>query len=142
QGDCSGFAACAATRHYGSGGLPIRWRVWQKGPSFGWVYGFGMAIPTTRVDLNLFRVMDAVYVHGGISGAARHLHLSQPAVSHAGARLGRLWGDALFVRHGNSMVPSELTRRVSGEEQAHLRGLQTLVAQADSFDPQTLDMTI
>jgi len=111
-------------------------------PSFGWVYGFGMAIPVSRVDLNLFRVMDAVYVHGGISGAARHLHLSQPAVSHALARLRRLWGDPLFVRHGNGMVPTELTRRVIGEVQAHLRGLQTLVAQADSFDPQTLDMTL
>jgi DNA-binding transcriptional LysR family regulator len=101
-----------------------------------------MAIPTSRVDLNLFRVMDAVYTHAGISGAARHLHLSQPAVSHALARLRRLWGDPLFVRHGNSMVPTELTRRVIGEVQAHLRGLQTLVAQADTFDPKTLDMTL
>lgn len=96
----------------------------------------------SRVDLNLFRVMDAVYEHGGISGAARHLHLSQPAVSHALARLRRLWGDALFVRQGNQMVPTELTRRVMGEVQAHLRGLQTLMAQAETFDPATLDMTL
>jgi DNA-binding transcriptional LysR family regulator len=101
-----------------------------------------MAIPVSRVDLNLFRVMDAVHAHGGISGAARHLHLSQPAVSHALARLRRLWGDPLFVRHGNRMVPTELTRRVIGDVQAHLRGLQALVAQADTFDPQTLDMTL
>lgn len=101
-----------------------------------------MAIPVSRVDLNLFRVMDAVYTHGGISGAARHLHLSQPAVSHALARLRRLWGDPLFVRRGNHMVPTELTRRVIGEVQAHLRGLHALVSQADSFDPRTLDMTL
>ena len=62
-----------------------------------------MASPFTRLDLNLFRVMDAVYEHGGISGAARHLHLSQPAVSHALARLRRLWDDPLFVRQGNSI---------------------------------------
>lgn len=99
-------------------------------------------MPASRVDLNLFRVMDAVYEHGGISGAARHLHLSQPAVSHALARLRRLWGDALFVRQGNHMVPTELTRRVMGEVQAHLRGLQTLMAQAETFDPATLDMTL
>lgn len=101
-----------------------------------------MASPFTRLDLNLFRVMDAVYEHGGISGAARHLHLSQPAVSHALARLRRLWDDPLFVRQGNSMVPTELTRRVIGEVQAHLRGLQSLMAQADRFDPATLDMTL
>ena len=96
----------------------------------------------SRLDLNLFRVMDAVFEHGGISGAARHLHLSQPAVSHALARLRRLWGDPLFVRQGNHMVPTELTRRVIGEVQAHLRGLQSLMGQADTFDPLTLNMTL
>lgn len=106
------------------------------------VYGGGMVLPVSRLDLNLFRVMDAVYAHGGISGAARHLHLSQPAVSHALARLRRLWGDPLFVRQGNHMVPTELTRRVIGEVQAHLRGLQSLMAQAETFDPATLDMTL
>ncbi|HEX5373802.1 MAG TPA: LysR family transcriptional regulator [Aquabacterium sp.] len=101
-----------------------------------------MTTPASRVDLNLFRVLDAVHEHGGISGAARHLHLSQPAVSHALARLRRLWGDPLFVRHGNQMVPTELTRRVIGEVQAHLRGLQACLAQADAFDPRTLNMTL
>jgi DNA-binding transcriptional LysR family regulator len=101
-----------------------------------------MALPSSRLDLNLFRVMDAVYEHGGISGAARHLHLSQPAVSHALARLRRLWGDALFVRQGNHMVATELTRRVIGEVQDHLRGLQSIMAQAETFDPRTLNMTV
>ncbi|MGC4059347.1 MAG: LysR family transcriptional regulator [Aquabacterium sp.] len=96
----------------------------------------------SRIDLNLFRVMDAVFEHGGISGAARHLHLSQPAVSHALARLRRQWGDPLFVRQGNLMVPTELTRRVIGEVQAHLRGLQSLMDEADAFDPRTLAMTL
>lgn len=99
-------------------------------------------LTASRLDLNLFRVMDAVHEHGGISGAARHLHLSQPAVSHALARLRRLWGDPLFVRQGNQMVPTELTRRVIGEVQAHLRGLQSLMGQADTFDPLTLNMTL
>ncbi|RZL01643.1 MAG: LysR family transcriptional regulator [Rubrivivax sp.] len=101
-----------------------------------------MALPSSRLDLNLFRVMDAVFEQGGISGAARHLHLSQPAVSHALARLRRLWGDPLFVRQGNHMVPTELTRRVIGEVQAHLRGLQSVMAQAETFDPALLNMTV
>ncbi|KAJ8135008.1 hypothetical protein OY671_011779, partial [Metschnikowia pulcherrima] len=54
--------------------------------------------------------MDAVYEHGGISGAARHSHSSQPAVSHASTRLRRAWGDPSFVRQGNRMVPTESTR--------------------------------
>ena len=68
-----------------------------------------MAIPINRLDLNLFRVMGAVYEHGGISGAARHLHLSQPAVSHALARLRRLWGDPLFVRNDKLQTYVPLT---------------------------------
>lgn len=95
-----------------------------------------------RLDLNLFRVMDAVHEQGGISSAARQLHLSQPAVSHALARLRRHWGDPLFLRQGNRMVPTELTRRVIGQVQEHLRGLQAVLAQADSFDPALLDLTV
>lgn len=98
--------------------------------------------PWSRLDLNLFRVFEAVHEHGGISGAARQLHLSQPAVSHALARLRRIWGDPLFVRQGNRMVPTELTRRVIKEVRAHLRGLQDCLAQAETFDPRTLDITL
>lgn len=101
-----------------------------------------MALPLSRIDLNLFRVMDAVFVHGGISGAARHLHLSQPAVSHAVARLREALGDPLFVRQGNRMLPTELTRRVMADVQGHLRGLQAVLEQAEVFDPGTLEMTL
>lgn len=96
----------------------------------------------SRLDLNLFRVFDAIYAHGGISAAARHLHLSQSAVSHALARLRQQWGDELFVRQGNAMVPTELTRRVILDVQSHLRGLAQCWAQADHFDPVSLEMTV
>ena len=71
-----------------------------------------------RIDLNLFRVLDANDTQGGISGAARALQLSRPAISHALRRLRESYGDALFVRQGNRMLPTELTRRVIGEVQA------------------------
>jgi DNA-binding transcriptional LysR family regulator len=93
-----------------------------------------------RIDLNLFRVLDAIHSQGGISGAARVLHLSQPAVSHALRRLREALGDALFVRHGNRMLPTEFTRRVIGEVQAHLRGLQGVLHSAEAFDPARLQI--
>ncbi len=42
----------------------------------------------SRVDLNLFVVMEAIYAEGGITAASRRLNLSQPAVSHAWAGCG------------------------------------------------------
>lgn len=93
-----------------------------------------------RLDLNLFRVLDAIHTQGGISGAARALHLSQPAISHALRRLREAFGDPLFVRQGNRMLPTELTRRVIGEVQAHLRGLQSVVHSAEVFTPASLEM--
>lgn len=94
-----------------------------------------------RLDLNLFRVLDAIHTHGGISPAARALHLSQPAVSHALRRLRELFQDPLFVRHGNTMQPTERTRRVIAQVQAHVRGLGAVLHEAGNFDPARLEMS-
>ena len=66
-----------------------------------------------RMNLNLFRVLDAVYTHGGISAAARALHLTQPAITHSLNRLRELFGDPLFLRQGNRMVPTDRVRTVT-----------------------------
>jgi DNA-binding transcriptional LysR family regulator len=94
-----------------------------------------------RLDLNLFRVLEAIHTQGGISGAARSLHVSQPAVSHALRRLRDAFDDHLFVRQGNRMQPTELTRRILPDVQAHLRGLGGLLHSTQVFEPATLEMT-
>lgn len=99
-----------------------------------------MASPDSRVDLNLFRILDAVYVHGGIGAAARALHLTQPAVTHALNRLRAHFDDPLFVRQGNRMFPTERTRAVIAEVQVHLKGLQAASRIRADFDPAVLEM--
>lgn len=94
------------------------------------------------MDLNLFRVLLAIHEHGGISAAARQLHLSQPAVSHALARLRGHFDDPLFTRQGNQMVPTEKARRVMADVRAHLHGLQDLVVSSAAVDLTTLNMTL
>lgn len=93
-----------------------------------------------RLDLNLFRVLDAIHTHGGISSAARALHLTQPAISHALGRLREVFDDPLFVRHGNRMIPTERTRNVVADIHEHLNGLFAAVAPAEAFRPETLDI--
>ncbi|AOK07132.1 LysR family transcriptional regulator [Burkholderia sp. AU28942] len=95
-----------------------------------------------RLDLNLFRVFDAIYVHGGIGAAARALHLTQPAVTHALNRLRTHFDDPLFVRQGNRIVPTERTRTMIADVQLHLAGLQRAARDPAAFDPAKLDLSI
>jgi len=69
-------------------------------------FGHAPVVNVSRVDLNLFVVLDAIYTEGGITRASERLNLTQPAISHALARLRELVGDPLFVREGHAMVPT------------------------------------
>src|SRR3978361_1626645 len=60
------------------------------------------------LDLNLLVALDALLLEGRVSRAALRIGLSQPATSHALARLRDLIGDPLLVRAGARM---ELTPR-------------------------------
>lgn len=97
--------------------------------------------PDLRMDLNLFRVLDAIHTHGGINAAARALHLTQPAITHSLNRLRELFGDPLFVRQGNRVVPTHKARSVMADVQLHLRGLQATTQMHASFRADELDMT-
>ena len=52
------------------------------------------------------QIFDAIYTKGGVSAAASHLNLSQPAISHALAKLRAMLDDPLFIRQGNRLVPT------------------------------------
>ena len=56
-----------------------------------------------RIDLNLLVVFQAVADARSVTSAADHLCLSQPAVSHALARLRRLLDDPLFTRGASGL---------------------------------------
>ena len=88
-----------------------------------------------RFDLNLLQVFDAIYAKGGVSAAARHLNLSQPAISHALAKLRDAFDDPLFVRQGNKLVPTPAARAIAGPVREALRGLDAALDAAVFFDP-------
>lgn len=67
-----------------------------------------------RLDLNLLVVLEAIHAEGNLTRAARRLNLSQPALSHALARLREALDDPLFLRQGNRMVPTARTQRLMG----------------------------
>jgi len=83
-------------------------------------------IDTRRLDLNLLVVLDAIHGEGGVSRAAAKLNLTQPAISHALARLREAFGDPLFVRQGRVLVPTPLTRGLIEPLRRSLGGLTAL----------------
>jgi DNA-binding transcriptional LysR family regulator len=89
----------------------------------------------SNIDLNLFVVFDAIYAEGSISRASQRLSLTQPAVSHALARLRRLFNDPLFVRQHHAMTPTPLARQTIGMIRQALTGLETTLNQVNRFDP-------
>ena len=101
-----------------------------------------------RLDLNLLQIFDAIYTKGGVSAAASHLNLSQPAISHAVAKLHPqrsihrvvLVGTAAS-RFDVASVPSELQLRTLA-----LHGEQDDTVPLDSVldwaRPQGLPVTV
>jgi DNA-binding transcriptional LysR family regulator len=91
------------------------------------------------LDLNLLVVFQAIYQERHISRAARRLALSQPAVSNALARLRRTFGDELFVRTGQGMMPTPLSSHLAGQVSAALDGIVYALRHEEDFDPAFSD---
>lgn len=89
----------------------------------------------SSVDLNLLVVLDALLVERSVTRAGRRVGLSQPAMSHALARLRALLGDPLFVREGRLMVPTPRAEALAEPLAAALASLGALVEAPEAFDP-------
>ena len=89
----------------------------------------------SKIDLNLLVVFETVYNEGSISGAARTLHLSQPAVSHALRRLRDVYADPLFIRQGKRMTATPLARQIRPDIQQGIATLQQTLSGPQAFDP-------
>lgn len=89
----------------------------------------------SRTDLNLFVVLDAIYSQGSITRASQVLNLSQPALSHALARLRTMFDDPLFVRQGAAMVPTPFTRGIITQVRQGLQLFEASLQADQSFHP-------
>jgi DNA-binding transcriptional LysR family regulator len=89
------------------------------------------------LDLNLLRVFDVVLRDRSVTAAARHLGLTQPAVSNALARLRAQFDDALFVRTSSGMDATPFARELSEPVRQALVLLEAALAHGPGFDPAT-----
>ncbi|SLN77407.1 LysR family transcriptional regulator [Oceanibacterium hippocampi] len=86
-------------------------------------------------DLNLLRVLDALFREENATRAGDRLRLSQPAVSAALNRLRRHLDDPLFVRQKNRMVPTAKALALKDTVREALVGLEEAMTAIAGFDP-------
>ncbi len=92
-----------------------------------------MSMSWNSFDLNLLVVFDAIIQAKTLTRAGHQLGMSQPAVSHALARLRHMLKDDLFVRTPEGMVPTPRAERMAGPVRAALLELQVTL-ESDEFD--------
>lgn len=86
-------------------------------------------------DLNLLRVLDAIFREGSTVKAGARLGLSQSAVSSALSRLRHAMDDPLFLRHGNRLIPTDFAASLRDELGAELDRIEAMLTQPSAFDP-------
>lgn len=87
-----------------------------------------------NIDLNLLRVFDALMRERSVLRAGQRIGLSQSAVSHALSRLRGFLKDDLFVRTGQSMVPTSRAYEMGPLVRDALTALEEAVSNPE-FDP-------
>jgi DNA-binding transcriptional LysR family regulator len=87
------------------------------------------------LDLNLLRVLTAIYRTRNVSQAGVALGLSQAATSNALRRLRTACDDPLFVRTAAGMAPTALCESLSGPVREALSILEKSLSESVGFDP-------
>lgn len=96
-----------------------------------------MPIIPKHVDLNLLRLLQALYATRSVSEAGHRLGLSQPAASNALARLRNAMGDPLFVRTRAGMAPTAFAEEIAPAIGEHIDGIAAVLNRRQGFDPET-----
>jgi DNA-binding transcriptional LysR family regulator len=65
------------------------------------------------IDLNLLLTFLVVFRERNVSEAARHLRVSQPAVSGSLVRLRQCFDDPLFLRRNRKMQPTPKAQEIA-----------------------------
>jgi DNA-binding transcriptional LysR family regulator len=89
------------------------------------------------IDLNLLVIFDTVLRERSVSRAAARLNMTQPAVSHALARLRGTLRDDLFIRTPDGMAATPLAERLAGPVRQSMDGLRTALEASADFAPET-----
>lgn len=88
-------------------------------------------------NLNLLRTFEALISESSVSGAAKRLHLSQPATSSALNRLRDALNDPLLIRQGGRMVRTQTAENLLPAVRRLLAEIESTLRERGAFDPAT-----
>lgn len=90
-------------------------------------------------DLNSLRTLMLLYETRSVTASAERLHVSQPTVSYTLGRLRRRFGDDLFRREGNTLVPTARASRLYDQLADSLALIERVTTEpAEGFEPDRL----
>lgn len=100
-----------------------------------------MSPANDHLDLNLLRVFFAIWDLRSLTAAGDRLGLTQPAISHALRRLRERFGDPLFVRVANRMLPTDAAVRLHEPLDQAFELLNRTLQSGVVFDPRVTERT-
>lgn len=89
------------------------------------------------IDTRLLKVFYAIYQYQSVSKASEHLGIGQPTVSSALNKLRDHFQDPMFVRIGNKMQPTDLSKNIYQSVSNILNQLKSINEFNLEFDPKT-----
>ena len=87
-----------------------------------------------RADIKQLRVLDALIEERNLSRVADKMGLTQQAISEQLRKLRDLFGDRLFIRQGNGMVPTPLAEDLGSKVKQVLKDIEGLL-NPQQFNP-------
>lgn len=87
--------------------------------------------------MNLLVIFDALVMEKNTTKAAKRLNLSQPAVSHALARLRDTFSDPLFVRASKGLAPTAKCMELAAPIHEIIEKTESLINAGGRFNPET-----
>src|SRR5271166_1675180 len=90
------------------------------------------------IDLNLFRVFDAMMLHRSVRKASQILSVTPSAVSHALSRLRQSIGDELFIPTESGMQPTQRALQLASGVREGLEKLERALTRNDAVPAEAL----
>jgi DNA-binding transcriptional LysR family regulator len=94
-----------------------------------------------NIDIKLLRAFMVLMAERNVSRSAARLGMSQPATSHALARLRALFDDPLLLRSRAGMIPTTRAAALETSVRVLLENYENLVSPAADFDPASSHRT-